>query len=64
MPPSWLSTETKDIAELTDVRRGRFKFSSASFFMSFLAALEVERNAAAQHSGVIVSCSQRFAARK
>ena len=44
--------KTKDIAELTDVRRGRFKFASANFFASFLAALEVERNAAA-HFGVI-----------
>lgn len=39
--------KTRDIAELTDVRRGRFKFASANFFASFLAALEVERNAAA-----------------
>lgn len=44
--------KTKDIAELTDVRRGRFKFASANFFASFLAALEVERNAAA-HFGLL-----------
>ena len=36
---------TTDIVELIDVRKGRFKFASASFFASFLAALEVERNA-------------------
>jgi membrane-bound lytic murein transglycosylase D len=36
---------TTDIVELIDVRRGRFKFASASFFASFLAALDVERNA-------------------
>lgn len=36
---------TNDIVELLDVRRGRFKFASASFFASFLAALDVERHA-------------------
>jgi membrane-bound lytic murein transglycosylase D len=36
---------TTNIAELTDVRRGRFGFASANFFASFLAALEAERNA-------------------
>lgn len=36
---------TNDIAELVDVRKGRFGFASASFFASFLAALDVERNA-------------------
>jgi membrane-bound lytic murein transglycosylase D len=36
---------TTDIVELIDVRKGRFKFASASFFASFLAALDVERNA-------------------
>jgi membrane-bound lytic murein transglycosylase D len=36
---------TTDIVELLDVRRGRFKFASASFFASFLAALNVERRA-------------------
>lgn len=36
---------TTDIAELTDVRKGRFGFASASFYASFLAALDVERNA-------------------
>lgn len=36
---------TTDLAELTDVRRGRFGFASASFYASFLAALDVERNA-------------------
>lgn len=37
--------KSKDIAELTDVRGHRFGFASANFFASFLAALEVERNA-------------------
>jgi len=36
---------TTDIVELIDVRKGRFKFASASFFASFLAALDVERSA-------------------
>ena len=36
---------TTEIVELTDVRKGRFGFASASFFASFLAALDVERNA-------------------
>jgi membrane-bound lytic murein transglycosylase D len=36
---------TTDLAELTDVRKGRFGFASASFYASFLAALDVERNA-------------------
>lgn len=36
---------TSDIVELIDVRKGRFKFASASFYASFLAALDVERNA-------------------
>ncbi|NJL24198.1 MAG: lytic transglycosylase domain-containing protein [Calothrix sp. SM1_5_4] len=36
---------TTDIVELIDVRKGRFGFASASFFASFLAALDVERNA-------------------
>lgn len=36
---------TTDIVELIDVRKGRFKFASASFFASYLAALDVERNA-------------------
>ncbi len=36
---------TTDLAELTDVRRGRFGFASASFYASFLAAVDVERNA-------------------
>lgn len=36
---------TTDIVELIDVRKGRFKFASASFFASFLAAVDVERNA-------------------
>lgn len=36
---------TTDLAELTDVRKGRFGFASASFYASYLAALEVERNA-------------------
>ena len=36
---------TTDIVELLDVRKGRFKFASASFFASFLAALNTERRA-------------------
>jgi len=43
---------TTDIAELIDVRKGRFGFASASFYASFLAALDVERNAD-QHFGVV-----------
>lgn len=36
---------TTDIVELIDVRKGRFGFASANFYASFLAALDVERNA-------------------
>jgi membrane-bound lytic murein transglycosylase D len=36
---------TKNLAELLDVRKGRFGFASANFYASFLAALDVERNA-------------------
>ncbi len=36
---------TTDIAELTDVRKGRFGFASANFYASFLAAVDVEKNA-------------------
>ncbi|MEO0334873.1 MAG: lytic transglycosylase domain-containing protein, partial [Pseudomonadota bacterium] len=36
---------TRDLAELTEVRRGRFGFASANFYASFLAALEAEKNA-------------------
>ncbi len=36
---------TTDIVELIEVRKGRFGFASASFFASFLAAIEVERHA-------------------
>ena len=36
---------TTDIVELIDVRNGRFGFASANFYASFLAALDVERNA-------------------
>lgn len=43
---------TTDIVELTDVRKGRFGFASASFYASFLAALDVERHAD-QHFGVL-----------
>lgn len=39
------SLNTRDIAELTDVRHGRFGFASANFFASFLAALIVEKDA-------------------
>jgi membrane-bound lytic murein transglycosylase D len=37
--------KTNDIAELTDVRKGRFGFASANFYASFLAALQVEQEA-------------------
>jgi membrane-bound lytic murein transglycosylase D len=43
---------TNDLAELTDVRRGRFGFASANFYASFLAALDVEKNAD-KHFGVL-----------
>ncbi len=43
---------TTDIVELIDVRKGRFGFASANFYASFLAALDVERNAD-KHFGVI-----------
>jgi membrane-bound lytic murein transglycosylase D len=36
---------TTDIVELIDVRKGRFGFASASFYASFLAAVDVEKNA-------------------
>lgn len=36
---------TTDISELLDVRKGRFGFASANFYASFLAALDVEKNA-------------------
>lgn len=36
---------TKNLVELLDVRKGRFGFASANFYASFLAALEVEKNA-------------------
>jgi membrane-bound lytic murein transglycosylase D len=43
---------TIDIVELIDVRKGRFGFASANFYASFLAALDVERNAD-QHFGIL-----------
>jgi membrane-bound lytic murein transglycosylase D len=43
---------TTDIVELLDVRHGRFGFASANFFASFLAALDVEKNAD-KHFGAI-----------
>ncbi|MGE4131513.1 MAG: lytic transglycosylase domain-containing protein [Bdellovibrionales bacterium] len=43
---------TTDIVELIDVRKGRFGFASASFFASFLAAIEVEAHAD-RHFGII-----------
>jgi membrane-bound lytic murein transglycosylase D len=36
---------TTDIAEIVDVRKGRFGFAGANFYANFLAALEVEHNA-------------------
>ena len=43
---------TTDIVQLTEVRRGRFGFASANFYASFLAALDVERNAD-KHFGIL-----------
>lgn len=43
---------TTDIAELIDVRKGRFGFASASFYASFLAAVDVEKNAD-KHFGLL-----------
>lgn len=43
---------TTDLAELTDVRRGRFGFASANFYASFIAAVDVEKNAD-KHFGVL-----------
>ena len=43
---------TTDIVELIDVRKGRFGFASASFYASFLAALDVEANAD-KHFGLV-----------
>jgi membrane-bound lytic murein transglycosylase D len=43
---------TNDIAELVDMRKGRFGFASASFYASFLAALDVESHAD-RHFGVL-----------
>jgi membrane-bound lytic murein transglycosylase D len=37
--------KTDDIAQLTELRRGRFGFASANFYASFIAALMVERSA-------------------
>lgn len=37
--------KTNNLAELTDVRKGRFGFASANFYASFLAALQVEQEA-------------------
>ncbi len=36
---------TTNISELTDMRKGTFGFASASFYASFIAAIEVEKNA-------------------
>ncbi len=48
---------TNDIVELTDVRKGRFGFASANFFASFLAALEVEREAS-KHFGELETMAE------
>ncbi|MCB0366773.1 MAG: transglycosylase SLT domain-containing protein [Bdellovibrionaceae bacterium] len=37
--------QTSNLVDLLDVRKGRFGFASANFYASFLAALEVEKNA-------------------
>lgn len=46
---------TTNIAELTDVRKGRFGFASANFYASFLAALEAERNAVKYYGPVKIA---------
>jgi len=38
--------QSKDIADFVDFRKGSFGFASASFYASFIAALEVEKEAA------------------
>lgn len=43
---------TDDIVELVEVRHGRFGFASANFYASFLAALDVEKNAD-KHFGIL-----------
>lgn len=43
---------TKDIVDFVDFRKGSFGFASASFYASFLAALQVEREAE-KYFGVI-----------
>lgn len=43
---------TTDIVELIDTRHGRFGFASANFYASFLAAVNVERNAD-RHFGIV-----------
>lgn len=37
--------DTDNLVELVDIRKGRFGFASASFYASFLAALEAEKRA-------------------
>lgn len=37
--------QTDNLVDLVDIRKGRFGFASASFYASFLAALEAERRA-------------------
>ncbi|MCB0356457.1 MAG: transglycosylase SLT domain-containing protein [Bdellovibrionales bacterium] len=37
--------KTDNLVEIVDIRRGRFGFASASFYASFLAALEAEKRA-------------------
>ena len=37
--------KAKSLEELLDARRGKFRFASANFYTSFLAILEVEKNA-------------------
>ena len=49
--------KSKDIAELTDMRGHRFGFASANFFASFLAALEVEKNAG-KYFGILPTLSE------
>lgn len=49
--------KTRDIAELTDVRHGKFKFASANFFASFLAALQVEKDAG-KYFGVLPTLAE------
>ncbi len=51
------ANKTKNLSELLNVRTGRFGFASASFYASFLAALETEAEAIT-HYGMIYRMSE------